>query len=240
MPGLGTLINVAAIISGGIIGILFGNFINNRVQETLIAATGIGTIFLGISGAMEKMLKINNGSLSTTLSMMMILSLVIGGLIGEIINIEHYLEVFGDFLKNKSGNSKDPTFTKGFVDASLVVCIGAMAIVGAINDGIYHQPDTLIAKSVLDFIIIMVMASAEGKGVVFSFISVGLLQGSITILARLIKPLMTTAALTNISLVGSVLIACVGINLVFGKKVRVANFLPGLIIAVIFAFFPIG
>lgn len=240
MPGLGTLVNVIAIVIGGILGLLFGNLLNKRIQETLIAATGVGTIFLGVAGAMEKMLKIENGSLSTTLSMMMILSLVIGGLIGEVINIEHYFETFGNYLKEKSGNAKDPTFTQGFVDASLVVCIGAMAIVGAINDGIYHQPDTLFAKAVLDFIIIMVMASAEGKGVVFSAISVGVLQGSITILARLIKPIMTTAALTNISLVGSVLIACVGINLLFGKKVRVANFLPALIIAIIFAFFPIG
>lgn len=156
-------------------------------------------------------------------------AIIIGGLLG--LN-------FGHFLKHKTGNTKDPAFTKAFVEASLVVCIGAMAIVGAINDGIYHKPETLIAKSILDFVIIMVMTSAEGRGCIFSFVSVGLLQGSLTLLAYFIRPVMTPGGLNNISLAGSILIFCVGLNLLWEKMVRVANFLPSLVVAVIFAFVP--
>lgn len=238
MPGLGTLINIAAIIAGGTIGYFFGGFLKDRVQEGLIVASGLGTMFLGISGATEKLLAIKSGELTSVSNMMMILSLVLGVLVGELLNIEGYFESLGHFLKEKTGNSSDPAFTQAFVDTSLVVCIGAMAVVGAINDGIYHRPDTLIAKSVLDFVIVMVMASVEGKGSIFSFVSVGLLQGTITLLATLIKPVMTTQALSNLSLVGSILIFCVGLNLVFGQKVRVANFLPALVFAVAFAFIP--
>lgn len=239
MPGIGTVINVTAIICGGLLGLNFGHLLKARVQETLMVACGLGTMFLGIAGAIEKMLQVKNGQLTSGSSLMMILSLAIGGLLGELLNIEAYFESFGHFLKHKTGNSKDPAFTTAFVDASLVVCIGAMAIVGSINDGIYHKPDTLIAKSILDFVIVMVMTSAEGKGCIFSFVSVGLLQGSLTLLAHYIKPVMTTAALANISLVGSVLIFCVGVNLLWDKKVRVANFLPALVVAWIFAFIPV-
>lgn len=237
MPGLGTLINVGAIIAGGLIGLIFGSFLKQRIQQTLMIACALGTIFIGISGALSKMLVIQKGILSTQNSMMMILSLVLGGFIGELINIEAFFGRFGEWLKQKSGNAKDPAFTEAFVNASLVVCIGAMAVVGSIQDGIAHNPDTLIAKAVLDFIIITVMSASMGKGCLFSFVSVGLLQGSITLLATLLAPLMTSNALNNLSLVGSILIFCVGINLLFDRHIRVANFLPSLIIAIIFAFF---
>lgn len=161
MPGIGTVINVTAIICGGLLGLNFGQLLKARVQETLMAACGLGTMFLGIAGAIEKMLQVKNGQLTSGSSLMMILSLAIGGLLGELLNIEAYFESFGHFLKHKTGNSKDPAFTTAFVDASLVVCIGAMAIVGSINDGIYHKPDTLIAKAILDFVIIMVMTKAR-------------------------------------------------------------------------------
>ncbi|MBQ9987045.1 MAG: DUF554 domain-containing protein, partial [Erysipelotrichales bacterium] len=132
----------------------------------------------------------------------------------------------------------DKRFVEGFVTASLTVCIGAMAIVGAIQDGISGDYSILVTKAILDFIIIMVMTCSMGKGAIFSCVPVFLFQGSITLLARLIEPLMNEVALANISLVGNVLIFCVGLNLVWGKKVRVANFLPALVIAVLFAFIP--
>ena len=123
-----------------------------------------------------------------------------------------------------------------FVTASLTVCIGAMAIVGSIQDGILGDHATLFAKAVLDLVIIMVMTASMGKGCIFSAIPVGILQGSVTLLARLLQPVFTDAALSNLSLVGSVLVFCVGLNLVWGKKIRVANLLPSLLIAVIWAF----
>ena len=126
-----------------------------------------------------------------------------------------------------------------FVTASLTVCIGAMAIVGSIQDGITGDYSILAMKAVLDLIIIAVMTCSLGKGAVFSAIPVAAFQGSITVLAGVVRSVMTEGALNNLSLIGNVLIFCVGINLVWGKKIRVANLLPAIVIAVIAAFLPL-
>ncbi len=239
MPGLGTLINAAGIIIGGVAGLLFGKLIKPRMQETMTFACGICVIFLGIAGAMEKMLTAHeNGALSSGGTMMVIASIVLGALVGELINIEAGLERFGGWLRKITRSEGDGGFVDGFVNASLTVCIGAMAVVGAIQDGIYGDYSTLTAKAVLDLIIVMIMTSAKGKGCIFSAIPVVIFQGVITVLSRLIEPIMTEPALANLSLVGSILIFCVGVNLVWGKKVRVANFLPGIVFAVACAYLP--
>jgi uncharacterized membrane protein YqgA involved in biofilm formation len=165
--------------------------------------------------------------------------LALGGLLGEIINIEGGFEKFGAFLKKKTHSTGDGSFIEGFVSASFTVCIGAMAIVGSINDGLYGDITVLVTKSILDFIIIMVMAASLGKGTIFSAIPVAILQGSVTALSLLIKPIMTDVALLYLSVIGNILIFCVGINLVFGKKIKVANLLPAIILAVACAFIPI-
>lgn len=157
----------------------------------------------------------------------------------EALNIEGAFERLGQWLKVKTGNAKDKTFVNAFVSASLTVCIGAMAIVGSIQDGLTGDYSILATKAVLDLIIIMVISSSMGKGAAFSAIPVAVLQGSMTALAGLMRPVMTEGALANLSLVGNVLIFCVGINLVFGKKVKVANLLPAIVIAVAAAFLPV-
>ena len=237
MFGLGTLINMAAILIGGLAGRLVGKAIPKRVQDMLYMVCGISTLFIGIGGCLQHMLVIENGALNTQGTMMMLMSLTVGALIGEWIDLEKRLEQFGQWLKDKTGNSGDATFIDGFVTASLTVCIGAMAIVGAIQDGMEGDISVLAAKSVLDLVIVCVMAASMGKGCIFSLIPVGILQGSITALSLVLKPIMTEAALGNLSYVGSVLIFCVGVNLVWGKKVKVANLLPAVVIAVIWAFF---
>ena len=239
MFGLGTVINVAAIIVGGLLGALFGKLLQERHQDTLSKACGICVLFIGIGGALEGMLSVDGGSITSGGSMLIIACLAIGALVGEFLNIEGLFERFGSWLKVKTGNSRDRTFVEGFVTASLTVCIGAMAIVGAIQDGLLGDHSILTTKAILDLIIIMVMTCSLGKGCVFSAIPVGLFQGSVTALAVLIKPLMTDAALTNLSMIGSILIFCVGVNLVWGKKIRVANLLPAILIAVIAAFLPL-
>ena len=237
MIGLGTIINTAAIILGGIAGGLFGKRLTERYQDTLMKACGLCVIFLGIAGALEKMFTVQNGSIVSGGTMMMIASFAIGSLVGEWINIEHHMNRFGEWLKVKSGNSKDKIFVDAFVTASLTVCVGAMAIVGSIQDGILGDYNTLLMKAILDFVIICVMTASMGKGCAFSAIPVALFQGSITLLARGIEPIMTEHALNNLSLVGSMLIFCVGINLVWEKKFKVANMLPAIVVAVIWAFF---
>ena len=239
MIGLGTIINVAGIIAGGLVGKLFGRFLSERYQDTLMVATAVCVLFLGISGALQEMMTVSDGKLSSGGTMMMIGSFAIGSLIGEWMNVDYHMERFGEWLKVKTGSTGDAGFVNGFVTASLTVCIGAMAVVGAIQDGISGDYSTLAAKAVLDLIIIMIMTASMGKGCIFSAIPVGLFQGSITLLAQFIKPLMTAAALSNLSFVGSMMIFCVGANLFWNMKIRVANMLPGLIIAVLWAFLPI-
>ena len=150
MSGIGTLINVGAIVAGGATGLLAGNVIKERYQETLNTACGVSILFLGIGGAMEKMLSISDGRLVSTQSLMIVISMALGSLIGEILNIEAAFERFGEWLKRKTGSAKDRLFVDGFVTASLTVSIGAMAIVGAIQDGISGDWSILAAKSVLD------------------------------------------------------------------------------------------
>ena len=233
----GAIINTAAIVAGGLCGHLFGKLLKDRHQETLTMACGVGTLFLSIAGAMNYML--HNDLLPGGGSMLIIACLALGGLIGEILNIENWFERFGEWLKKKTGNAKDKQFVNGFVTASLTVCIGAMAIMGSIQDGISGDWSTLGAKSILDLVIVMVMTCSMGKGCAFSAIPVLLWEGGLTLLATVIKPILTETALGYLSLVGSVLIFCVGINLVWGKKIRVANLLPAVILAVIAAFIPI-
>ena len=233
----GAIINTAAIVAGGLCGHLFGKLLKDRHQETLTMACGVGTLFLSIAGAMNYML--HNDLLPGGGSMLIIACLALGGLIGEILNIESWFERFGEWLKKKTGNAKDKQFVNGFVTASLTVCIGAMAIMGSIQDGISGDWSTLGAKSILDLVIIMVMTCSMGKGCAFSAIPVLLWEGGLTLLATVIKPILTEAALGYLSLVGSVLIFCVGINLVWGKKIRVANLLPAVILAVVAALLPL-
>ena len=238
MIGLGTIINCAAILAGGILGLLFGRFLKEDMQNSLTKACGISTIFIAIAGALESMLRIEQNTLVSRGSLLIVSCLALGTLIGEILNIENLFERFGEWLKCKTGNAKDSRFIEAFVVASLTVCIGAMAIVGAIEDGMTGDFSILATKAVLDLIIIMVMTCAMGKGCIFSAIPVGILKGSITLLARFVSPIMTQDALSNLSMIGSILIFCVGVNLVWGKKIRVANMLPAVILAVLVAFIP--
>ena len=239
MIGLGTILNTLAICVGGLLGALFGRFLSESAQDTLTRVCGVSTLFIALSGAMEGMLRVENGVIVSGGSMLIVICLAIGAVIGEWMDIEGGFERFGQWLKVKTGNAGDRGFVHAFVTASLTVCIGAMAIVGSIQDGLVGDYSILATKAILDLIIIMVMSCSLGHGAVFSAIPVAIFQGSITVLAGLVRPLMTEAALANLSLVGNVLIFCVGINLVWGKKIKVANLLPAIVAAVIAAFLPL-
>ncbi|MGP1375966.1 MAG: DUF554 domain-containing protein [Bulleidia sp.] len=235
---MGTLLNVIGILAGGMAGLLFGRFLLPRYQETLMMATGTAVLFVGIGGAIRHMLVYSNGAFTLQGTVMMIVSLALGAVLGEWWNLAARLERFGEWLKKKTGNGSDRQFVHAFVTSSMTVCIGAMAVVGAIEDGIHGDPSILAAKAALDFLLILVMSVSLGKGCLFSAIPVALFQGSIMVLARALKPLLTARAVTNLSLVGSVLIFCVGVNLVFQKRIRVANLLPALLVAIAWAFLP--
>ncbi len=232
------MINSAAIVAGGLIGHFSGKLFKEEQQDSLSKACGISVLFIATAGAMQGMLRVDTGKILSGKSMLVVLTLALGTIIGELCGIEKGFEHFGEWLKNKTGNSGDSQFVNAFVTASLTVCIGAMAIVGAIQDGIKGDFSTLAVKSVLDFIIVAVMTSSLGKGCAFSAIPVFIFEGLITLLANLISPLMTELAIAYLSLVGSILIFCVGVNLVWGKKFRVANMLPSVVLAVAAAYLP--
>lgn len=238
MIGLGTVINSAAIVAGGVIGHFSGRMFRQEQQDALTKACGVSVLFIAIAGAMQGMLTIDGGSLASGKSMFVVLCLAIGTVIGELLGIERGFESFGEWLKNKTGNSGDKQFVNAFVTASLTVCIGAMAIVGAIQDGILGDYSTLAVKAVLDLIIVAVMTSSLGKGSAFSAIPVFIFEGSVTLLARLVAPVMTDTAIAYLSLIGSILIFCVGINLIWEKRIRVANMLPAVVLAVLAAYLP--
>ena len=200
----------------------------------MMQALGVCTIFIGLSGALKGMFSVENGSLETSGTMLLIGSLVAGALLGEWIQIEKWMDHFGEWLRRKVGGKNDSQFVEGFVSASLVICVGAMAIVGALEDGMRGDYSMLAAKAVLDAGIVLVFASTYGKGAVFSALPVGIWQGLITFFARFLEPVLTTQIISDLSFTGNVLIFCVGVNLAFGKRFRVGNMLPALLFTVLF------
>lgn len=235
--GLGTLINVIAIILGGIIGTIFSNHLKENIKDTLMSINGISVIVLGLAGSLSKMFIIENNNLNVVKTLMMIVSLSLGAIIGESLRLDLSIEKLAKYLKVKSHNEKDDKFINAFVNASCTVCIGAMAIIGSLEDGINGNYSILVAKALLDLVIIIIMSSSLGKGCTYSAFPVLLFQGFFTLTGYFIGNFLSNEALNNLSLVGNVLIICVGLNLIRDKQIKVINLLPSLIIAIIFAYF---
>ncbi len=231
MRGLGTIINTAAVLLGGLIGMRFRSGMPGKMQDTLMQACGVASMFIGVAGTLSKMLVIEEGQLATTGTPMLILSLVIGGVIGELLDIEQKVERLGERIKAAAKVKNDTRFVEGFVNVSLIICVGAMAIVGAIQDGISGDYSMFAAKAVLDMIIVIVFASTYGLGAVFSALPIFVYQGTITLLAMLFGSFAGEAVINDLSFVGSALIFCVGVNICFGKKINVGNLLPALVVA---------
>lgn len=234
MRGLGTIINSLAIIVGGGIGLVIKGGIPERVKQTMIQACGLASMFIGISGTIAQMISLDNGKISFDGTLLIVCSLALGSFIGELINIEDKLEIVGEKLKKIAHAENDNRFVEGFVTISLIVCIGAMAVMGSIADGLSGDYSILLAKSILDAIIAVVFASTLGLGVLFGSVSIFVYQGLITLLAIFIAPYLTDSMVQGLSMVGSVLIFAVGINLLWEKKIRVANMLPSIFIPVIY------
>jgi len=234
MIGLGTIVNAAAIITGGVSGSLLRSGLPERFRETIMQALGLSIIIIGLSGTLQGMYRItSSGKLDREYIMLMIFSLVTGAIIGEILNIEDKLERLGQWIQNKyiknGGN-----FAEGFVTASLVFCVGAMAIVGSLEDGLTGNTGTLFAKSVLDGVISLIFAATLGIGVAFSAIPVFIYQGLITLMAGFIKPWLTETVISQTSLVGSILIMAIGFNILEIKRIKVGNLLPAIFIPFIY------
>lgn len=234
MIGLGTIINTAAVIGGGLLGLLLKNGLKQRVQDILMQGCGLAVIFIGAAGTLSKMLVVTETGIDTQGTMLLIFSLVIGAVAGELLNIEKGLEVVGERIKKAVKANNDNRFVEGFVNTSLIICVGAMAIVGSIQDGISGDFSMLTVKAVLDAVIVLVFASTHGIGAVFSAVPIFIYQGIITLIAAFCGSFVSDAIVSDLSFIGSALIFCVGVNIAFGKKFRVGNMLPALIVPVVY------
>lgn len=236
MMGLGTLGNMALILIGSTIGLVIKGGLKQRFQDTIMSGLGLAVMFIGISGALEGLLVIEGGKLTGSNVMLMIISLAIGGFIGEAINVEAKLDQAGEWLKGKLKVSKDKDtgFVEGFVNSSLLFCVGAMSIIGSLRDGLSADPSMLLAKGFIDGVVAIFFASALGIGVFFSVIPVGIYQGTITLAAGFIEPFLSERLVANLSFIGSILIFAIGINMIFGKKIKTGNLLPSILIPIVY------
>lgn len=240
MTGLGTIVNCAAVVVGAVIGMIFKKALKERFCELIMQSMGLAVIFIGAAGGIGRIIELNKLESGTAQIVLMVIAFALGSFSGELINIQKLTERFAAWLKIKTKSENDNSFVSGFVSASLTICVGAMAVIGPIQDALSHDYSTLFTKAVLDFVIVMVMASSMGRGTVFSVIPLAVVQGFVTLVAKLVEPFLTELAVTNIGFIGSMLIFCVGINLMFDKKFRVANMLPALLFAVAFSYLPIN
>jgi len=219
---LGTIVNTAAIIGGSTLGIILKGGIPEKYMNTVMQSISLAVVFIGLKGAMR--IEDTNDLL------LVIFSLAIGSLIGEFLKIEDQLEKTAKWIESRFSMAGGGGISKGFVTASLVFCVGAMAIVGSLESGLNGNHQTLYAKSVLDGIASIVFASSLGIGVIFSAVSVFLYQGLITLTASLIKPFLIPSVVSQMSATGGLLIMGIGINLLELKRVKVGNMLPAVFI----------
>lgn len=239
MIGFGTIANTIAVIIGGGIGLFLKKGIKKSLQDSLLQAMGIAVLFIGIGGTLSQMLIFKDGHLETTGTMLMIFSLLIGTLIGEIINIEAKLEKLGEFARKILHADEQSKFVDAFVTVTLVICIGAMAIIGALQDGLSGDYSLLLTKAILDGVICMVFALTMGAGVLLAALPLFIYQGLITLCASFISPYLTTAMINDICYIGNILITIIGINLTFNNiiHIRVGNMLLALIVPVVYHIF---
>jgi hypothetical protein len=222
---LGTIVNVFAIILGSVLGILIKSRFPEKLNKIIFQVIGLFTITLGITMA----IKTNN-------FLIVVFSLIIGSVIGEIIDIEKYLERLTEKLKNKIKNSSDK-FSEGFITATLIYCIGPMAILGSIEEGLGNYPNLLFAKSVLDGVASIALSSALGIGVMFSAIPLLFYQGGITLFASYVSNYLGDSLINELSAVGGILLLGLGMNIAEIKKFKVINMLPSLFVVVILGYF---
>lgn len=220
---IGTIVNTATVIAGSSIGLLIGARFSERINTIVMHALGLSTLLIGFQMAFK-----------TDNILLIIGSLALGGIIGELIKLEDALENLGEFIKRKV-KSQSGNFVLGFVTASLVFCIGPMTVVGSIQDGVSGDASVLYAKSLLDGFASVVFASSLGAGVIFSALTVLIFQGVLTILGSKLSFLMKPQILNELIATGGLIIVGIGIYLLGIKRIKVGNFLPALVIAVILA-----
>lgn len=228
---MGTLINVGAIIIASILGVVFKRGLPEKIQKSVMFALGLGLVAISLGSFLKFFLVIDGASIKTHNELLIILSLVIGMLIGEWIDIDERLSRWANNIETKY---KLPPLAKGFIAGTLIFCVGAMAILGPLQDGLSGDISMLLIKSILDFVTALILASIFGIGVIFSAISVLIYQGSITILGILFANFLPEAMIQSVAMIGNILLIAMGLNFMEIRKVKVANMLPALLVPVIY------
>ncbi|MGI6077054.1 MAG: DUF554 domain-containing protein [Fastidiosipilaceae bacterium] len=241
MSGLGTIVNMIGIIVGGGVGLGLRSKTNKSMTDQIMLILGIIIMLTGLAGILPGILVIKGGKLVSQHLLHMMLSLIIGVVIGEWLGIEALIERFSNrietVVKKRWQDRSLSTFAEGFSGATILFCTGAMAILGSLQDGLLQDPTLLFAKTILDSVVALIFASSLGLGVLFSALSVGLYQGSLTALAVVIDPLLTDLMIENLSFVGSILVLCIGVNFCFKTKIRIANLIPALAVSLLLSIF---
>lgn len=222
---LGTIVNTVAVIIGAFIGIGLKKGLPEKMADTLMKGLGLCTLFLGISG-----------SLSGENSLVLIISIVIGTLIGEGIDLEDKVNKLGQWVEKKFGgqeSGRKTSIAEGFVTASLLFCVGAMTIVGSLQSGLSGNHEMLFNKSVLDFVAAIIFASSLGIGVAFAAAFVFVYQGTITLMAQWIAPFLTDTVINEMTCVGSVIIIGLALNMLNITKLRVMNYVPAIFVPIV-------
>jgi hypothetical protein len=225
---IGTIVNVLAIIVGSILGFLVKGKLPERFQNIVIQGISLAVLIIGLQMAFS----VEN----TKGTLVVIFSLVIGGIIGEILKIEDRLEGLGEKIQSRFGN-EDGLFVQGFVQSSLIYCVGAMAIMGAIQDGLNNDPSILFTKSLLDGIASVAFSATFGIGVLFSSIPVLIYQGSITLLSSWAQKLLNQDVVVMMTATGGLLIMAIGLNMLLSAKIKIGNLLPSIFVAIVIAQF---
>ena len=230
----GTIINSLLILVGGGIGLLVKKILPARLKDSAMQAVSLVVMFIGISGAVSACLTFQNGVFGTKDTLIMILSLVLGTILGELINIERHLDNLGSFCRKKLIRENDTSsFAEGIVTATLLFCVGAMAVVGALDNGIRGNYDILLAKAVIDCIAALILASTLGAGVLLAAVPVFLYQGLISLIGVYIEPFLTEAVISQMTLTGSILIFGIGIKMLNIVRLRLGNMLPAVFMPII-------
>lgn len=218
---LGVIVNMLAAVVGGTLGTLFKKGIPEKITNAIMIAVGMCVIYIGIDGAL-----VGENTL------VLIISMLVGTAIGSLIDIDDKINRLGKWVENKfSKGEKKVSIAEGFVTATLLFCVGSMTVVGSLNAGLLGDNEMLYTKSLLDLISGTMIAASCGIGVVFSAFSVLVIQGGIVLLAEHLSGVLTTAAINEMTCVGSVIIIALGLNLVGISKFRVANFMPAIVLA---------
>ena len=231
---MGTLINAALILLGGVIGLVFKKAVSKEMEYSVHKATGVAVLVIGICGILSSMLTVTEGKLSSSGELILVVSLTLGTFLGELLKLEERLNRGCKWIESKC---KMSNFSAGFITSTMIYCVGAMAIVGSINDGLLGDSSTLITKGILDGVTSVVLAASLGYGVLFSAIPILLYQGGMTLLAGLLDQVLVGELLSNICMVGYALVMCIGINFLYNsdKKIKTVNMLPSLLIPVAYA-----